>query len=145
LVKSGQKVYEGRCYWKKAKDYKVGDILHIIRQNDHSCDDSSNVSNEAFNAEIIGLHIRKTFREALEDFGLEKVLPGVTTIENGVEIYHQYVSEKTQQENGIVMIELRVLSDNYIHLLEPQWNCQPMMQILGRATRSHSHASLLKH
>ncbi len=99
LVKSGEKIYEGRCYWKKAKEYQVGDILHIIHQDDPT---------QTFKTEIIGLHIRENFQVALKEFGLSKVLPGVSSIEEGVQVYYNYVSQKTQQENGVVLLEFQL-------------------------------------
>jgi ASC-1-like (ASCH) protein len=47
-----------------------------------------------------------TFTEALKDIELERVLPGVKSIEEGVKIYEQFYPLESQIEHGVVLFRL---------------------------------------
>jgi ASC-1-like (ASCH) protein len=100
LVQSGEKVYEGRCNWKQAKEYKKDDTLYIIHQDD---------ATQSFFVRIVQVHQRSSFRAALEEFGIAKVLPGVASVDEGVQVYAQYVRESTQKEHGVLLFELALV------------------------------------
>lgn len=100
-IKNGNKIYEGRCNWKQAAQYKIGDILNI---NHHT-----NPLEPGYTVKIINIHKFATFQTALSKLGLSKVLPGIQTIEEGIEIYLQYYKLTTQIENGILMIEVKII------------------------------------
>lgn len=97
LVKTGQKQWEGRCFWKAARGYKIGDTLRISHHTRPE---------EPYCAKITDLRRFATFEEALQTLGLDQVLPRVETVEQGVEIYQRYVSLPTQQEFGVIMIKI---------------------------------------
>jgi len=97
-LKIGIKKYEGRCNWKTAAMYRVGDIL---------CFYLDKVNNpDSFKAKIIYVHHFPTFEAALNKLPICDVLPGIDNVEDGVEIYKKYVSIETQNLMGIVMIEI---------------------------------------
>jgi hypothetical protein len=50
-----------------------------------------------------------SFEKALEELGVDDVLPGVENVADGVEIFYQrVVSLETQRKDGVCMIELSV-------------------------------------
>lgn len=100
LVKTGQKKYEGRCFWKWALGYNIGDTLRIS---------SATRDVEPFSVRIDDILRFKTFEEALSILGLDDTLPGVASIQEGVDIYYKFVSLKTQQTHGVCMIKVSAL------------------------------------
>ena len=97
-VKTKTKIYEGRCNWKQAAQYKIGDFLCIKHH--------TNLLESEFTVKIIDILKFDTFEIALRQLGLSQVLPNVETIEQGVEIYLKYYKLSTQLENGILMIKM---------------------------------------
>ncbi len=98
-VQDGSKKYEGRCYWKSVLKYTTGDLLNIHHHK--------NSNHEPFFAKIKSIQLFKNFQTALETLPLGDVLPGIESIEDGCKIYEQFVSLKTQESNGVCMIELQ--------------------------------------
>lgn len=98
-VKNGRKVYEGRCYWKSAVNYRVGDFLRIGHHTDATAEEFTVVIEEILRF--------PTFEYALRQLDMDAVLPGIMTVEEGTEIYYKFVSLKTQQTHGICMIKVR--------------------------------------
>jgi ASC-1-like (ASCH) protein len=97
LVKSGKKLYEGRA-WKGNTCYlKPGDTIEFYHHIDQTV--------LPFTKKIKNIHRFDTFRTALEQTGIEKVLPEILSIEEGVEIYLKYVSIQTQNQYGVCLIE----------------------------------------
>jgi len=72
FVKHGEKIYEGRLNSEKVKTYKVGDLLEFSNYTDSS--------RNIFYKTIKDIHHYHTFRDALNDLGLEKILPNVTSV-----------------------------------------------------------------
>ena len=95
-IKSGRKIYEGRRYWDKTKDIKPGDTIEF----------KSVTSGDTFEKKVKNITICDTFEHALNTFPLQNILPGIQTIEEGVQVYLKYVSLKTQKENRVCIIEL---------------------------------------
>ena len=50
-----------------------------------------------------------SFREYLEAEGLSNCLPGITSVDMGVAIYHKYYEPVEEVVNGVLAIELEVL------------------------------------
>lgn len=98
LTKRGLKKYEGRVNKKVYQDLKKGDIITFYRRFDKT--------EPSFSVVVKKVHTFPTFRDALSELDINKVLPipGLT-IQAGVDIYYKYVSQKTQEKEGIVMIE----------------------------------------
>jgi ASC-1-like (ASCH) protein len=100
-VKCGMKKYEGRCYWKSALKYKVNDELKVWNHTNRSI--------EPYVVKIKAILKYKTFEEALCQLNMEEVLPGIKTVNEGVDIYYKFVSLETQLKNGVCMIEVEPL------------------------------------
>lgn len=96
-VKQGTKIYEGRRLYGDRKVIVPGDTIKFT-----GVDDCKNT----FQKQVQAIHKFPTFEIALTKLGLEKVLPGTTSISDGIEIYKKYVSLETQIREGIVMFEL---------------------------------------
>ena len=47
-----------------------------------------------------------SFEEYLKAEGLEKTLPGVETIEEGIDVYRQFYSVEDEQKYGVIAIHL---------------------------------------
>ena len=102
-VKSGEKIYEGRRYTEKVKAIQPGDMLKISHHIDKSL--------PFYNKTVVGISRFSTFEQALtllnEQGLMQKVLPNVATIAEGVEIYLKYVSLATQVKDGVCLIEMK--------------------------------------
>lgn len=95
-VANGTKRYEGRRWWKPTQELRIGDTITFQGSQNREC-----------RKIIKNILLFPTFEAALQSLPLEQVLPGVTTIDEGVQIYLQFVSLKTQKSDGICMIELK--------------------------------------
>jgi ASC-1-like (ASCH) protein len=93
----GRKVIEGRVNKPKFQNLKIGDKL-IIRNKD---------SNESVIKNIVDLKRYKSFREYLFYCGLEKTLPNIYNIEEGVNIYLSFPGFiEGEKEYGVIAIFL---------------------------------------
>ena len=52
----------------------------------------------------------KTFQEYLVNETLEKCLPGINKIDNGVQIYYKYYSKEDELKYNIIAIRFRIIS-----------------------------------
>jgi ASC-1-like (ASCH) protein len=104
LVRSGKKIYEGRRKTPKIMELKIGQkitIHHYINKNE-----------KPYTICIDDIFFYDTFEDALFVLPIDKVLPlDDITIEKGVEIYKKYVSLETQQKDGVVILQIHVVSD----------------------------------
>lgn len=101
-VEDRRKKWEGRRRTAKTLSYKTGDVLLIGHHTD---------STKPLLRRTVGIvKTYETFRDALQDLGVEEVLPAAygvfRTVDEGCRIYEQYVSLATQRADGVLMIEL---------------------------------------
>ena len=105
----GKKIYETRVNDKKRQKMNLGDTI-IIKHND---DES-----KKYQVVITGKKIYKTFKKAIEDSGVKKVLPNVTSINNGVKLYKSFPGyTEGAKKYGVVRFTLVVNNDQKIHNL----------------------------
>ncbi|KAG7575826.1 ASCH domain [Arabidopsis thaliana x Arabidopsis arenosa] len=90
-LKDGRKTVEGRC--------AVGDYMRI------SSGDFI-LFNKCLLLEVQDVHHYTSFSEMLRMEGLAKVLPGVESIEEGVQVYRNFYSEEKERMNGVVAIRV---------------------------------------
>lgn len=103
LVKKGAKKYEGRRKLPKYASLVEGDVITVSHHTD--------VTREPYYARVDVVLEFPTFKDALDALPIHEVLPIENiTVEQGVEIYHKYVSQATQEKDGIVMIKLVVFT-----------------------------------
>ena len=100
LLITGQKKVEGRTFTEKRRLYKIGDLIEITNQN---------FPTERQVFIITDLILSSTFRELIEKVGIQNILPGVETAEQGVAVYHS-IPGYTEEEYkygviGIVLVK----------------------------------------
>ena len=96
LIAAGRKTCEGRLWKGECRTMGVGDVL-VFYHGDQEC-----------RARIVGISVYDSFETYLVGEGLERCLPGVGTVEEGVAVYHQYYSEKEEFLYGVVGIRIEV-------------------------------------
>lgn len=96
-IQNRRKIYEGRRWWPKTKDIHADDFICFWR---------SGYPKETCIKRVKQVHVFPSFAKALQTLGLEYILPDVETIEEGVKIYRKFVSQATEEKEGICMIEL---------------------------------------
>lgn len=96
-IYDSEKTVEGRMYAGKWTKLALGDRIEVKSR-----------SSELSFAVVVG---RLTVYHSLEDFLeneiLESVLPGVNTIEEAIDVYHQYYPPQTLKDHDFVAIEIR--------------------------------------
>lgn len=107
LVNSGHKIYEGRRNTNKIKNIKVGQIIKIHRRINK---DIIDYLTEPYDVIVEDKLYFNTFKDALNILPIKEVLPiDDINVENGVDIYKQYVSLETQLKDGIVMLKIKTI------------------------------------
>lgn len=97
LIKINVKTCEGRLNKGDFSAMKTGDV--IVFEND-------NFGFRSTRKIIKKVNIYLGFKEYLETEGLDKCLPGVDTIEEGVAIYHKYYSKEDEKKYSVAAILL---------------------------------------
>ena len=102
-VKNGTKIYELRVYDDKRKLIKINDLWEFS---------SNNNKNESFITKVVAIKTYKSFREAIQDTGLEQLLPQITDLEEGIKIYESFDNNNYKinaEINGVVRFTLQTL------------------------------------
>jgi ASC-1-like (ASCH) protein len=100
LIKIGAKKCEGRLNKGDFSEMKKGDFI-IFENNDFGFPRS-------FRCKITSIHNYSSFQNYLENETLERCLPGIDSIEEGVSIYYKYYSMEDENKYKIKAIRLRV-------------------------------------
>ena len=105
LIKVGLKTVEGRLNKGDFAALTKGDCIKVV--------------NTEFNKElgfmrnyiikITSIHKYTSFKEYLEKEKLEKCLPGIDTIEDGVKVYYKYYSKEDEEKYKIVAIRFKII------------------------------------
>ena len=103
LIKLGLKKVEGRLI--------KGDFENI-QKNDRILFNNNELGfTREFLVKITSIKIYKTFMEYLDKEQLNKCLPGIDTIEEGLLVYHKYFSEADEEKYGIVAIRMKKIKN----------------------------------
>ncbi len=102
-MKASQKTFEGRLYRGLPRYFKVGDTIRFYHESDMVI--------EPFAVEIVEIHRFATFADSLAELPIEKVLPGIKSIEEGTQIYLKFASNETQLRVGVCQIEIKAKLD----------------------------------
>ena len=97
-VRHGRKTCEGRLdkgFWGEC-DY--GDVITF-----------HNDSNEQCQVRVKGVHRYATFRDMLEHETLEKTLPGIKNLDQGVDVYHEFYSKEQEARYGVIAILMELV------------------------------------
>ncbi|KAL1544876.1 hypothetical protein AAHA92_21671 [Salvia divinorum] len=131
LLSDGLKTIEGRCAVGDYKRIQAGHILLV---------------NKCLTLQVQDVRQYSSFREMLEVENLSNILPGVTSIEEGVRIYRNFYSEEKERSNGVLAIyvrtptsQLRVIAASILSGL----GCGGVQKLLGFAETVGSNPELL--
>ncbi|KAI3700334.1 hypothetical protein L2E82_44960 [Cichorium intybus] len=103
-IKDGQKTIEGRCAGGDYNRIESGSLI---------------LFNKCLLLQVHDVHCYGSFFDMLSTEDLAKVLPGVETVEEGVQIYRRFYSEEKEKSNGVLAIFLiKPESQLYDHLAE---------------------------
>ncbi|XP_073056561.1 uncharacterized protein [Primulina eburnea] len=91
-LSDGLKIVEGRCAVGVYRRIKPGGVILL---------------NKCVMFQVQDVHQYASFHDLLEAESLEKVLPGVKSIEEGVQIYRAFYSEEKESSNGVIAICVR--------------------------------------
>lgn len=100
LTKIGVKTCEGRLKRNKVSKIKAGDLIKYTYQCDGLRD---------FTTRVTSVRIYNTFQEMLVIETIEKCLPGVDTIEQGVKIYRDFYRPSDEVQHGVVAVRQEVV------------------------------------
>lgn len=98
-IVSGKKKIEGRCFYDDWKSLKIDDSIkwYTVREG----------FTYTHVSKIKDIKRYNSFKDMLETEGLENVLPGINTIEEGIRIYHSFPGFKEKEKTvGVVAIHL---------------------------------------
>lgn len=101
LIKLKLKKVEGRLNKDDFIEINKNDII-IFQNNDFGF-------RRSFNVKISSVHEYNSFNELLINESIDKVLPGIDTIEHGIEIYRKYYSKQEEDRYKVKAIRMLVL------------------------------------
>ncbi|KAF6152459.1 hypothetical protein GIB67_035527 [Kingdonia uniflora] len=101
-VEGGLKTVEGRCAAGDYNQITSGSLL---------------LFNKCLLLQVLDVKRHASFSEMLETESLQKVLPGVKTVEEGVEIYRKFYTEEKEKCNGVLAFHVfKPASQPYVSL-----------------------------
>ncbi len=100
MIKNGDKIYEGRLNDEKRQLIDVGDIITFQKEPELT---------EDFNCIVKDLVYFDSFDEMVKTLPLEKIGFKTETVQEVVEIYHQFYSVEDENRYGVVAIKVEVL------------------------------------
>ncbi len=106
-ILKGRKTIEGRLNKGKFADLRVGSIVIFsgpLSSRTSATRTPANSSSNRKVAVITRIDKYSTFQEYLSQSGLDRTLPGVATIDDGVAIYRQFYTPDMEKQYGILAI-----------------------------------------
>lgn len=97
-IKQGRKIVTGRKKTHSYKKIKVGDQINFSNGTD------------SFVVDVTELRDYASTEQYLRDIPLEKVLPGVKSIQEGLDIYHEWNTEEKIKQYGLLAIFVKPAS-----------------------------------
>jgi ASC-1-like (ASCH) protein len=96
LIQSGKKSVEGRKNHPKYRNFRIGDsvIFHL--------------GDEEFETRIVALRLYGSIEDYLMGETISRVLPGVHSISEGVDVYLQWNTREEVKRLGFIAIEISV-------------------------------------
>lgn len=98
-IESGKKIVEGRLNnegWHFPRN-------HILKMKCSGCKGMIKVR-------VLSTKVYNSFRQMLKEEGLENVLPGVSTIDEGVRVYREFYSKEREKKRGVIAIRIEFIS-----------------------------------
>ena len=109
-IRSRNKVHEGRLNRLAYAGIRCGDVIVIRRDPVQSMHDT-------LIARVTALNVYKSFRDMLTIIPISKVLPGISSIDEGVDIYNSFYPLSDQEAHKVLCITLEIVDDKYF--IEP--------------------------
>jgi ASC-1-like (ASCH) protein len=103
-IKSGKKIAEGGLNKSWVRNLQKSDMIEFVKKSDPS---------QKIELIITKLKSYRSFYELFDDVGLDKVLPGKKTYEEGLAVYRQWYSEDKENK---VREELKELKKNGLNI-----------------------------
>ena len=100
LIKLGIKKCEGRLNKGDFSNMKKNDYI-IFQNNDFGF-------LREFTCKITSMHDYKCFKDYLESETLQKCLPGIDDINNGINIYYKYYTKEDEEKYKIKAFRLKI-------------------------------------
>lgn len=91
-IRQGVKPVEGRKATHTYKKIKVGDQINFTN------------GDESFIANVTEIRQYATLEEYFDDVTLEKALPGISSVQEGLDVYYQWSTEEKIREYGFLGI-----------------------------------------
>ena len=108
-VLTGKKIYETRVNDPKRQKMNIGDIIKIRHNDDKK---------KTYMIVITERKLYKTFRDAIVDSGVKKVLPNTNSTNNGIKLYESFPGYiEGAKQYGVVRFTLVVNNDRKTHNL----------------------------
>ena len=104
LIAEGKKTVEGRLNLGKFAALGRGDLLGISKSGD---------ATKRVLCRVRALRMYVSFEQYLASEGLCYALPGVTTIAEGVAVYHEFYPPERASKHGVVAVELSLVSSGF--------------------------------
>ena len=101
LIKVGLKTVEGRLNKGEFASLIKGDYIKIVNI------ELGFIRN--YTIKITSIHKYNSFREYLEKEKLEKCLPGIDTIEDGIKVYYKYYLKENEDKYKIIAIRFKIV------------------------------------
>lgn len=100
LILLGLKTVEGRKNKGRFKEMQVGDIIEWT---------NNDFAPRSVLTKIIRKKSYDTFEEYLKFEGLDKCLPGISNMKDGLSVYFKYFTKNDEIEFGVIAIELELI------------------------------------
>jgi len=94
-IKNGDKTVEGRLNRGRFKMIDINDII---------------IFNKNIRCKIVDKEIYGSFHKMLEQEGLNKVLPNIDKIKDGVKIYRLFYNEQHEIKEGVLAIKIELIN-----------------------------------
>ena len=91
-IRQGSKTVEGRKKTHTYEKIRAGDQIHFT------------TGKESFFADVVEVREYPTLEAYLDDVTLEKALPGIKTVEEGLNIYYQWSTKEQIAQYGFLGI-----------------------------------------
>ena len=101
LIKVGLKKVEGRLNKSDFNKMNIGDII-IFENNNFNI-------KRTLKVKITKIKYYSSFTDYLTTEKLNRCLPGIDTIEDGLAVYYAFYSKKNEDKFGIISIKIKVI------------------------------------
>jgi ASC-1-like (ASCH) protein len=106
-IRDGSKIAEGRLNKSWVSTLQPFDMIEFMRKTP----ENENPPKIIPKIEVIVTNIKhySSFKDLFDDVGLERVLPGKKTYDDGIKVYRKWYSEEKEKELGVVGIFFKLL------------------------------------